>query len=214
MAELMTCAVCFGQHPAGVNWCPVMQAPIVDSTDASDSTAISEANNTAQVAAPICSGTSDELEATRPSTASACVQCGGMRSSTDTSPTCFQCGAPWASAPDHRGAVNAWIVLPSGAQVSVERGVDIVIGRESPTRVIREALLPFDDVSRAHCRVAFSEQGGGATVFDLDSSNGTFIGVSATRLAPHHPHEVTLPTAIRLGNHVTVTLSADSQERT
>ena len=56
-----------------------------------------------------------------------------------------------------------------GARVSLSRG-EAVVGRD-PTC---DLVLDASDVSRRHAR--FREEGGGHTVEDLDSTNGTFVG--------------------------------------
>jgi pSer/pThr/pTyr-binding forkhead associated (FHA) protein len=60
------------------------------------------------------------------------------------------------------------LVMPTGSAIEVAQPA-VVVGRHSEA----ELRLPYPDVSRRHCRLAFSA--GAWQIRDLDSLNGLFV---------------------------------------
>lgn len=100
------------------------------------------------------------------------------------------------------------MLLPSGARVSVPAGREIIVGRQSDIPEIRQGLEPFDVVSRRHCFITIALEGDRVSVRDPGSVNHTWVGDDPAEVRPDETRIVPLPVRLRLGQHLSITVSA------
>jgi pSer/pThr/pTyr-binding forkhead associated (FHA) protein len=101
------------------------------------------------------------------------------------------------------------VALPSGARVRIPCGALIVLGREANVPEIREALEPFDTVSRRHCYFTVDASGTQIAVRDAGSVNGTWTADEPTEVPADEWRFAALPARIRLGRHLSVGVSGE-----
>lgn len=223
MADTMTCPLCGQEHPASTTYCPHHWAEIPAATPehAETEPAVQEQRTAAcplgdhehPVTETYCDESFSTLPvnwatpATAPPPAQSmggvtCADCGF-----DGTPgtECLQCGM---ELPQPSAAQTASLLLPSGDAVPIPRGRDVVIGRQSDIDGIRHGLEPFDAVSRRHCYVSISSAGDDLTVRDPGSANHTWVGDNPEHVEPDEIRSASLPVRLRLGQHVSVTISA------
>ncbi len=70
------------------------------------------------------------------------------------------------------------IYQKTSEEIVIKTNAKIIIGRES---FGKEVLVKIKQISRSHCSVEFKENN--YVVFDLDSTNGTFIGIGTERIS-------------------------------
>lgn len=197
MAEdTMTCPACHGMHPAGSAYCTELWIPIDSMQDITNQD--DDAGRGQQIThEPSSEPTADD-------DAPACPVC---QDTLRVQNRCRQCGY------DFGGTTSppVTIVLPSGESIPVPSASEVVIGRLSEDPTIRDALEPFEAVSRRHCTLRVDPDGAHVTVKDLRSSNGTWVGDDPEQLAIGESRRVPLPARIRLGRHLSLTIRAQEE---
>jgi pSer/pThr/pTyr-binding forkhead associated (FHA) protein len=99
------------------------------------------------------------------------------------------------------------LLLPSGQRASIPRGQEITIGRQSEIPEVRAGLEPFDVVGRRHCYITVGLGRDKAIVRDPGSTNGTWVGDNPRQVSEQEQRSVELPTRIRLGQHLSITIT-------
>jgi len=95
------------------------------------------------------------------------------------------------------------VLQPGGTFLDVKKP-EIVLGRHSEA----DLRLPLPDVSRRHCRLAWSS--GVWRVFDLQSANGTYVNGESVNEATLHPGDT-----LKIGGFAfLVAIAADAQPTT
>ena len=192
----MTCPLCGGQHPEGTTWCPTLWAEI-----------------------PPDEPPDEPIEpAVEPAVAQECpdddaqVTCPGCGDQGHPGQECRQCGQTIPGGVVRTAPVagqTATVLLPSGDRTPIPRGREVTIGRNSELPGIRQGLEPFDAVSRRHCYVTVDPTGASVTVRDPGSANHTWVGDDPTRLGDDEQRTVPLPVRLRLGQHLSITISGE-----
>lgn len=121
---------------------------------------------------------------------------------------------PWAQADGPQPAdpqpaavrTSVKVLMPNGYPIELSCGAEMLIGRESASSRIRDALSQFSNVSRRHCMLSASNDGALVTVRDLGSTNGTWIEGRTDKIPPETPVAVPVPTRIRLGERLFVSI--------
>lgn len=189
MANTMTCPLCRREHPASTTYCPNYWAEIPAAPPEPPRTESAMITPTA----PALASSAERVT---------CPECGFTGT---PGAECPQCG--FHELPRDSSMRTASFQLPSGQVVSIPRGRDVVIGRQSDIAGIRHGLEPFDAVSRRHCCVSISPAGDKVTVRDPGSANHTWVGDDPAHVEPDEIRVASLPVRLRLGQHVTVTIS-------
>ena len=219
MADQVTCPLC-GLHPVSDDYCPTLlteippslfsadseesspdEPPHDDSARRADDTRIqgSPARGPAAPAAP--APAREPVEQT-PAERAVCFVCGCPGSPGEE---CMQCGQ---TLPSPAAGASTALVLPSGDRVSIPRGRELVVGRLSDTPGIRRALHDYDAVSRRHCLITVTPDGARVRVRDPGSANGTWLGDDPAQIRPGETRTAALPVRLRLGLHLSITISA------
>lgn len=163
---------------------------------------------------------------TRDSSVPTCPLCGAQASSAvpdgprgreaaSAPPQADEVGAASAGRPRtldsaHRGGAVAWarLELPGPVVVELLPGQVLVLGRESPERVVADALDPFPDISRRHARVEVTSTD--IRVVDVGSAFGTSVdGVALEGMAILGAGRHT----IDLAGHAVATLTVSTDNR-
>ena len=174
------CPECRKGYPARIPMCPEHGFDLVEA----DALATKTDDRTVTAAPPVTAATHvpDAAGAQPGSTAGSPTPAGGATPAGDPGP-------------------GVAVVL-AGASFPVPPGRGLVLGRFEELQTA-EALTPFDNVSRVHCRVFIT--GGSVFVEDLGSTNGTWV--DGRRIAPNQPTRLTDAAALRLAADVMVTLT-------
>ena len=223
MADQVTCPLC-GLHPVSDDYCPTLlteippsrlsadpgapseppspdEPPHDDSARRADDTRIQEPPARGP-AAPAGPAPAREPAEQTPAERAVCSVCGCPGSPGEE---CMQCGQ---ALPPPAAGVNTALVLPSGDRVSIPRGRELVVGRLSDTPGIRRALHDYDAVSRRHCLITVTSDGARVRVRDPGSANGTWLGDDPAQIRPGETRTAVLPVRLRLGLHLSITISA------
>ena len=177
----MICPLCGQQHIKGTDYCPVLLAKIPVLKPSTERGRLEDSGNDVESDCSLA----------------VCANCGYMGIAGEQ---CDQCGQIIASEK---------IVLasmPDGSEIQLPVSREIVIGRESSWAEVADALSRCDGVSRRHCSMRFDTQGKCATVIDLGSTNGTWIGPSCDPLMPNEVFTGRLPIELHLGKRAVIIL--------
>ena len=98
-------------------------------------------------------------------------------------------------------APSLLVVLPDGSRWTPPPGGRLLLGRDSECPVA-DALAPYPNVSRQHAQVV--EQGGAVLVWDMDSTNGTWVDGQRVGVDTENPTCLRPGQTIRLGAHCVI----------
>lgn len=196
MADSMTCPACTQEHVVGTKWCPVMYTDI---------TSIREAPEPTSDVSPSGRSASVRTHADPPAT---CPNCGA--SGRSGSP-CVQC-LDVIPSESRSTARSAFAVLPSYRAVSLPRGREVVLGRQSSIPEISSELEMFDGVSRHHCIVVIDAEYDSITIRDLGSLNRTWVDDDDREIGDGEDRRADLPVRIRLGQTAYVSITTEGEQ--
>jgi len=185
MAAMMTCPLCGQQHPETSTYCTTLWTEIPAPAEPVEAEPDTE-----------------ELDPSIDIVT--CPECGDQGTA---GTECRQCGKPLPVARPLTARAGT-MLLPSGARVSVPAGREIIVGRQSDIPEIRQGLEPFDVVSRRHCFITIALEGDRVSVRDPGSVNHTWVGDDPAEVRPDETRIVPLPVRLRLGQHLSITVSA------
>ena len=180
----MTCPLCGQLHREGTDYCPVLLAKIPVQKP------LGETTSQEDVKASKC-------EVAQRNELTTCANCGYIGIAGER---CDQCGQVVSAG------CTVIALMPNGIEIALPISEEIIIGRESSNYEVASALSHCDGVSRRHCSLLFDSQGKCATVADLESTNGTWIGCDKEPLMPNELFTGRLPIELHLGKHATISL--------